>query len=1116
MKHSLLLATFVFTHIFLILQSNAQSITLQGPAGSGKFGTNIVTLSNGNYVIADPEYDEGPIEDVGAVYLYNGITHELISTLKGSTTGDQIGTEILPLSDNLYAVTSITWSNGTASEAGAITWCSSTTGIDGVVSGSNSLLGASENDHVGYPLQMLSNGKYVLATPEWDNGLIADVGAVTLIDVTAPPTGEISTANSMVGSSLNDRIGINIAPLKNGNFAIFSPFWDNNEIEDAGAVTWIPGSVTILTGEVTTSNSLYGTTENDMVGLTGNLLFNGNFLIISPFWSSENAMSAGAVTWVNGSTGATGPINAGNSLVGSSDEDVVGINHAEALPTNSNYVVSSPQWDNGDIADVGAVTWASGATGITGEINETNSLIGTNANDQISSNYVTPLSNGNYVVVSPNWKNGTEDNAGAVTWANGTTGITDEINSSNSLVGSLENDWIGSNDVYELTNGNYVVASPRWNNGTATVAGAATWGNGTTGITGAVSAANSLVGTSANDEVGNVGIAPLLNGNYVVGSTDWNSSTTNKVGAVTWGNGDSGTSGVVSSSNSLTGTTKDDFYYLLITPLQNGNYVIATPYWNNGAATRAGAVTWANGSASMSGEISSSISLIGTAENDLIGDNGILDLPNGNYIVPSPYWNNGSVSEAGAITWSNGTGGTVGEVSIANSLVGTSENDRVSQSGGIFLENGNAMLASRLWDNNGIVNAGALTFISSSTSTTGTITDCNSYVGTAENSGVEGLSLTYSYNRVNDYLVLGKPDLNEVVIYNPTFKELAVNEDELATTIAGSGGAAVLLINDDCRIIASLTPQGSHPVSGVVNARVWVDEDQASKYLKRHYEITPDNDAADATASVTLYFTQAEFNAYNTQIPAPALLLPENESDANGKENLLIEKLPGKSLGGSGKPTSYTTGLAKTIDPDDEKIVWNATANRWEVTFDVTGFSGLFVKTSDESLPVRLVNFSAKAQENNVLLQWNIADAINFSHFEIERSTNGKQFKHRSNVVLQGTDYQFTDAQAAIAPVVYYRIKMVDLDGTSAYSRIESVRFKNSALLISGYPNPFGTTLTIASASSQTATVTNLTGRTIASVQLAPGENELPTSNWPTGLYFVHTQNGDLIKVIKE
>ena len=77
---------------------------------------------------------------------------------------------------------------------------------------------------------------------------------------------------------------------------------------------------------------------------------------------------------------------------------------------------------------------------------------------------------------------------------------------------------MGSGGITALSNGNYVVGSTFWDNGTITNAGAVTWGNGTTGVSGAVSATNSLVGSKANDQVGSGGITALTNSNYVVRS----------------------------------------------------------------------------------------------------------------------------------------------------------------------------------------------------------------------------------------------------------------------------------------------------------------------------------------------------------------------------------------------------------------------------------------------------------------------------------------------------------------------------------------------------------------------------------------------------------------------
>ncbi len=134
---------------------------------------------------------------------------------------------------------------------------------------------------------------------------------------------------------------------------------------------------------------------------------------------------------------------------------------------------------------------------------------------------VTALSNGNYVVISWLWDSETGDNAGAVTWGNGQTGIRGPVSISNSLVGGRSGDGIGSDGVTALRNGNYVVVSTGWSTVSAPAAGAVTWGNGLTGTAGVVNSSNSLVGSHFGDMVGSMGVVALTNGNYVVSSQSW-------------------------------------------------------------------------------------------------------------------------------------------------------------------------------------------------------------------------------------------------------------------------------------------------------------------------------------------------------------------------------------------------------------------------------------------------------------------------------------------------------------------------------------------------------------------------------------------------------------------
>ena len=128
-----------------ILQAQ-QIDTITEPAGSQSFGNNITFLSNGNYVVVDAGYDEGAVPNVGAVYLYYGLNNTLISTLKGSTANDNIGSQgVTALSNGNYVVNSPNWANGTATNAGAVTWGNGSTGISGTVSSSNSLVGSKAN-----------------------------------------------------------------------------------------------------------------------------------------------------------------------------------------------------------------------------------------------------------------------------------------------------------------------------------------------------------------------------------------------------------------------------------------------------------------------------------------------------------------------------------------------------------------------------------------------------------------------------------------------------------------------------------------------------------------------------------------------------------------------------------------------------------------------------------------------------------------------------------------------------------------------------------------------------------------------------------------------------------
>ncbi|MCE7059733.1 right-handed parallel beta-helix repeat-containing protein, partial [Dyadobacter sp. CY343] len=282
---------------------------------------------------------------------------------------------------------------------------------------------------------------------------------------------------------------------------------------------------------------------------------------------------------------------------------------------------------------------------------------------------------------------------------------------------------------------------------------------------------------------------------------------------------------------------------------------------------------------------------------------------------------------------------------------------------------------------------------------------------------------------------------------------LAVNGDEFTGTISGE---FTLTTNAaDCNILASLSPNGAAPVSGAVSAKVWVANSQPINFVKRYYQITPAINTANATAKITLYFTQEEFDDFNVGNP---IKLPLDAADLESyKDNLLIEKRTGSSTDGSGRPNSYT-GAISTFKPSDAngKVEWNGNANRWEVSFDVIGFSGFFAKTTELVLPLNLIRFTVSNETRNNLLQWSTTSEVNTDKFEVQSSRDAKKFIQIATVNASGSgdhQYSYVD-QNQYNGTVYYRLKMSDLDETYTYSKIISLTGEGN--LTSIYPNPAG------------------------------------------------------------
>ena len=185
------------------------------------------------------------------------------------------------------------------------------------------------------------------------------------------------------------------------------------------------------------------------------------------------------------------------------------------------------------------------------------------------------------------------------------------------------------------------------------------------------------------------------------------------------------------------------------------------------------------------------------------------------------------------------------------------------------------------------------------------------------------------------------------------------------------------------------------------------------------------------------------------------------------------------------------------------------------------------------ALPIDLIYFDVRpAIYHTAMLSWTTASEINNSHFDVERSYDGRTFEVIGEVAGNGNsqhqiEYSYTDASVSkVQNTVYYRLKQVDLDGAYEYSDIRVVRFDavGNDMQLVAYPNPMNDELNIMlslpSGEKYQLQVTNPQGALVHQKNhvFSSGLHTLDLSQWNSGVYIVEVisdRGSEHIKVMK-
>ncbi|MFT6018511.1 MAG: hypothetical protein ACI9CQ_001294 [Saprospiraceae bacterium] len=185
-------------------------------------------------------------------------------------------------------------------------------------------------------------------------------------------------------------------------------------------------------------------------------------------------------------------------------------------------------------------------------------------------------------------------------------------------------------------------------------------------------------------------------------------------------------------------------------------------------------------------------------------------------------------------------------------------------------------------------------------------------------------------------------------------------------------------------------------------------------------------------------------------------------------------------------------------------------------------------ETKITELPVELIKFEVKKDNGKASIEWKTASEQNSVQYEIERSTDGMNFEHIGTVKIHGDsetlkEYDFMDISPNSGSN-YYRLKIVDYDGSYEYSDVATMSF-GADIVIMVAPNPVVDVMTInAGEVGQNVTATvevfDQSGKQLYQQQVEFQNGQYQTNaselNVTTpGAYFIRVTGSNSSKVVK-
>ena len=160
----------------------------------------------------------------------------------------------------------------------------------------------------------------------------------------------------------------------------------------------------------------------------------------------------------------------------------------------------------------------------------------------------------------------------------------------------------------------------------------------------------------------------------------------------------------------------------------------------------------------------------------------------------------------------------------------------------------------------------------------------------------------------------------------------------------------------------------------------------------------------------------------------------------------------------------WTSSLETTSFTRNSCYVGHYTGGAWQVSGNAaasgsnpytrtsgtqTSFSPFAIASGSSPLPVELLTFDAKPNNDQVLTKWSTASEKNNDFFTLERSKDGVNFEKLKTVPGAGNSDRIVNYaekdEEPLNGISYYRLKQTDYDGKTSYSQIVPIEFNSSS-----------------------------------------------------------------------